>query len=335
MKNTDRFELKVANGIDKPAIWFRLHEREVLVNPFVLYNLLWDCSRKDYFSRGITANFQIFKDEVCGYFHDNAIGFYNIEFERSSFVESALKALDNLCETTIKGELSAYKGFVTATAEQMKVGLNDLIIPRSYYQIREDEITVERFSFNFVEPYNFDSHFEITIGNRKYESYLSDWSNDFNRIRLEIEKSLQTYFADSEINLHYEDSPTIIRLRKKELYDSDYWPTNKYMTKVTIVPDGFSKAPNMFGWCDSRQLIRSLYLGLLSICVNETDWFDCGYDGNWEDFRLATYNKLQSCVIENYIKGVKEDDYTFFPRQRVIDSVPAMLEDYENLKQDI
>ncbi len=335
MRSIDRFELKIANGVEQPAIWFRLHDREVKANPFALYNLFWDCYNEDHFSNGITAHFQIFKDEVYGSFQDDAMGYYNIEYERNIFIDSAIKALDGLCESTIKGEPSAYKEFEKYTAEQMKIGLESLTIPSSYYQIMEDEITIERFTFNFVEPYKCDTHFEITIGNRKYESNLSDWSNDFNRIRSEIEKSILTYYDNSVINLCYEDSPTIIRLKRIHLFDSKYRATDKDITRVTIVPDEFNKSPNIYGWCDSRQLISSLYLGLLSISINETDWFDQKYYGDWETFRLASYNKLQSCVIENFIRGIKEDDYTFFPRQRVIDSVSAMLEDYKNLKQDI
>ena len=98
-----------------------------------------------------------------------------------------------------------------------------------------------------------------------------------------------------------------------------------------FIPDEFHKEPNRYGWCEPCQLITSLYLGLLGLCIKNTDWFDGDYPGNWNNFRLATYNKLQSCVIENYIKGVEEDDFRYHPRQRVIKSVEEMLVDYDNL----
>ena len=330
--NTDKFEFKIANEFDKPAIWFRLHDRDVLVNPFMLYNLFCNCEGDEYFSKGITARFNISKDEVFGSFRDDSFGYYDIEFQRNSFVESALRALDDLCNATIRGEVTIYYYVEKGTAEKMKSELNNLIIPRNYYQIRENEIKVERFLFNFVKPYSCDTHFVIMIGNREYESNLSDWSTDFNLIRMDIEKFILTYNA--EIKLHYEDSPTIIRLSKPNLFDSNYWPSKKDVTKVTIIPDEFAHMPIMCGYCEPRQLISELYLGLLSICIGETDWFDrCGgYEGNWDDLRLAIYNKLQSCMIENYINGITEDDFTFYPRQRVINSVDAMKDDFKNLK---
>ena len=43
---TDIFEFKTANGKEKPAIWFRLRNRDVIVEPLGLYDVLWDCNRK-------------------------------------------------------------------------------------------------------------------------------------------------------------------------------------------------------------------------------------------------------------------------------------------------
>ena len=103
-----------------------------------------------------------------------------------------------------------------------------------------------------------------------------------------------------EINLHYEDSPTIIRLNTSSL------DRYRKISRITIIPNEFVNVPNVYGRCDTRQLFRSLYLGLLSLCIRETDWFDNDYV-DWSDFRLATYNKLQSCAIENFIIGIKED----------------------------
>lgn len=331
MRSKETFKFKCPNGMEEPAILFRLHEREVIVNPLMLYNIFWDCHKEDYFSREITAHFQLFKDEVCGYFHDSLFGDYSINFERNSFIESALQILDELCYTIIQGNQSFYKDFDKNTAIKMKAGLKNLIIPKNYSQIIENEVRVERFTFNFVEPYNCDTHFILSIGERTYESDLSDWTTDFNRIRLAIEKFI--YCANADINLFFEDSPTTIRLKEQNFYSSDFRVSNKKdVTKVTIVPNEFVKGPNLYGWCNPRQLIGSLYLGLLRICIVETDEFENEHSGNWNEFRLATYNKLQSCVIENYIKGIHEGDYTSFPRQRIIENVDSMIEDFRNLE---
>lgn len=183
----------------------------------------------------------------------------------------------------------------------------------------------ERFTFNFIEPYSCDTPFVITLGDKRYRACLSDWSTNFNKIRLEIENSLLTYYRETEIKLYFEDSPTIIRVR------SDW----ENIANVTIVPNDFINASNIYARCEPRKLIVALYLGLLEICIKETDWTEDRYGWRWDAFRLATYNKLQSCVIEDYILGLEEDEYTYRPRQRVINTVEEMLVDYKKLQNTL
>lgn len=329
LKNTSTFEFKVANGMDNPAIWFFFKEKEEMVFPLALYNTLWDCHKERDFGRNIKASFQIFKDEVSGSFHEASCGDYHIDFERDSFLESAQLSLKQLCGAVISGEQTAYDNFSTKMAEQMLIGLNQLNIPKNYFQIFDNEIIVEHFSFEFVEPYNCDTNYVIKIGNREYLSCLSDWTTDFNRIRLAMEVFVSSLWSSTEIELYFEDSPTSIQMRNGTSSNSNT------LTRVTIIPNDFTKAPNIYGWCNKRQLMSSLYLGFLGISIKESNWFDGENVGNWSDFRLATYNKLQSCVIENFIKGVGEDEQTHLPRQRIINSVEDMMLDYQNLRETL
>ncbi|MBQ3636377.1 MAG: hypothetical protein II951_12300 [Bacteroidales bacterium] len=108
---------------------------------------------------------------------------------------------------------------------------------------------------------------------------------------------------------------------------------SREVANVCVMPNEFSKYPIVSGWCDPRQLIRALYIGLLGICVRETDWFErSGEGGKWEDFRLATYNKLQSNIIERFITAGKDDDFNSEPRQRFVRSVEEMLADFKELQ---
>ena len=327
---TDKFEFKTANSKEKPAIWFRLRNRNVIVEPLGLYDVLWDCNRKHYFSYGVYAQFLILDDGIYGSFQDSSYGNYEFEYSKSIFLESAIQSLNALCCYVIEGKATEYGSFTKYAAIKMKEGLEYLNVPAKYYQILEDDVKIEQFSFKFVEPYVCDTPYEIQIGSKTYESNLTDWSTNFNRIRLEMEKSLLIFHEDMDINLYYEDSPTIIRLRTHSLN------RKKRITWVTVISDEFAKVPNVYGRCETRQLFRSLYLGLLSICIRETDWFEYEYDYvSWSDFRLATYNKLQSCVIENYIMGIEEDDCTYMPRQRIINTVEEMMEDYRKLQNKL
>lgn len=320
--NTDKFQFKIANGIDKPAIWFMLHDRDVKVFPFELYNILFDCYRERWICCEVKAHFQIFSEEVFGYFFDASYGSYQITYQRDSFIESAIQSLKDLCDAVIRGEETAYQNFKLCAAEQMLSGLKDIIIPKSYFQIKEDEVKIEPFEFEFVEPYSCDTHFVISIGERQYKSALSDWSTDFNLIRMGIEKYLLSNDDESEIELYFEDSLTIIRLKNISLMHS-----NKKATRVAIIPNSFVHEPVLYGWCDQKQLIKALYVGLLHICIRESGWFAENLKA-WEGFRLTTYNELESLIIERFLMGLVAHEYEPLPRHRYIDSVEEMMGDY-------
>ncbi len=333
MKDANRFEFKVANGVDKPAIWFHLNNKDVIVHPYNLYSILCDCSTERWFCSRVKARFQIFKNEVCGSFQDEDLGYYHIDFQRESFLISAQDSIKALCEAVLSGKEIVYKDVRKISAEKLLAGLGHLVIPKSYYQILRDEINIDHFSFNFVEPYCCDTHYVIKIGQQEFDTYLSDWSTDFNSIRINLEAFV--LHIGSDIKLYFEDSPTMIKLSMRNIWGAGYSVTNDYMVKVTIVPNDFIKEPNIYGWCEPRQLVAALYLGLLGLCIRETDWTEYMNGWSWDVFRLATYNKLQSCVIENYIKGICEDELTYFPRQRIVNSVEEMLVDYKNLQNII
>jgi hypothetical protein len=144
-----------------------------------------------------------------------------------------------------------------------------------------------------------------------------------------MEVFVLSLWSSTEIELYFEDSPTFIQMRNGTSSNSNT------LTRVTIIPNDFTKAPNIYGWCNKRQLVSSLYLGFLGVSIRESNWFDGENVGNWSDFRLATYNKLQSCVIENFIKSVGEDEQTHLPRQRIINSVEDMMLDYQNLRETL
>ena len=91
-----RFEFKVSGGLEQPAIWFYLKNREVAVYPFELLGFLWDSSRENFFSRGIMASFHIYSDEVWGDFKDKHIGIYSIIFDKEQFIDTAKKSLKEL-----------------------------------------------------------------------------------------------------------------------------------------------------------------------------------------------------------------------------------------------
>ena len=326
MKSKEQFEFKVSDEYENPAIWARLHGKEVMVFLMPLFESLNECYQKRRISPGIAARFQIFKDEVTGYYYDDSCGSYQTDYDRETYIASAIHALTALCNHILAGHKTPYTSFSGKTAEQMLIDLQHLVIPKSYSQIFYNEVQIEDFSFRFLEPYSCDTPYEIKIGDRAYISCLSDWSTTFNQIRNEIEVFVYTMWPDdTDINLYYEDSPTIIRVRMRNLF------ANKRGLRVAVIPDEFSRRPTLFGWCKARQLVRSLYLGLLELFTIETDWLKDEIEGDWNSFRLKSYNQLQSNAIEDYINGAEEKD-EYISRNRVVHSVEEILEDYNILK---
>lgn len=332
-KSINKFEFKIAAGQDLPAIWFMPKKKEVCVFPLELYAILWKCDKKHRISQEITASFQIFREEVCGYYFDDSCGAYQIEYNRDVFINSAIKALKDLCHYVIKNEICYYRNFTAKTAEALLFGIDNLSIPRNYSQIFFNEIRMEDFNFRFLEPYSGDTAYEIKIGNRSYRSNLSDWSTDFNQLRNEIESFVLAAWSKKDICLHFEDSPTIIRLESSNLFPINIvYPET---IRLTIIPDDFSQNPIVFGWCQPRQIIREIYIGLLELFTNDTDWFDSGFNGSWDEFRLRAYNQLQSCIIENYINEQEKSEKDYFPRNRIIHSIEEMLSDFNSLQNDL
>lgn len=335
MKSREQFEFKVSGEYEEPAIWFKLREKEVMFFPLPLFESLCECDKTRYISPGINARFQIFPDDVSAYYRDDTCGYYRIEYERDVYIDSAIRALTALCQHIIEGNGTPYTSFTSKTAKQMLVELQQISIPTKYYMISYDEIKLEDFSFRFLEPYNCDTAYEIKIGNRKYVSHISDWTTSFNLLRNEIETFIYVHESEGEgndINLFYEDSPTILRLKMRNLFRNSR--SFKSALFVSVIPDEFNKVPTLFAWCKPKQLVCSFYLGLLELFTLETDYFDDGFDGDMDSFRVKSYNQLQSNVIEDYIKGKKEEA-CHSSRNRVVCSVEEMLEDYNKLKYSL
>lgn len=171
MKSKEQFEFKVAGEYEKPAIWFKLRKKQVLIFPIALYESLWDCYNTRRIGKGIKASFQIFPKEVYGYYYDDSCGTYSIEYDRYDYVNSAIRALIELCKYVIGGNETVYNSFFKKTAEYMLTELQQIVIPKNYSQIFYDEVRVEDFNFRFTEPYSCD-----TIRNKNWKSYIQFFS---------------------------------------------------------------------------------------------------------------------------------------------------------------
>lgn len=325
------FEIKEVDS--KTGIYITINNIERLVYPYELFNALWDCYEKRYICGTVEAKFQILTTEVWGYYFDTNKGYLEICYNRGEFINSAIQSLRDLCDFILNDKEVAYNNIRISHAESLLDGLNNLVIPRNYSQVFQNEIKVEEFYFDFIEGYSSDIGFELKIGSRSYRSYLTDWDNDFNVIRYELEGFIIPFYNINSLNINCDTSVNKITVEKKLIHGDS---KSKGIVKVTFFPDLYVGGPIICGWCNIHQILRSIYIAFLRLFTTECNSFDIEVpEHSWNKFRVASYNKIQSCIIENYLLGVQEDEWGYSNRQRIVNNIEEMIADFKALEQKL
>ena len=193
------------------------------------------------------------------------------------------------------------------------------------------------FTFEFTAPHDTNSTpYRIKIGENEFSSSLDDQFTDFNRLRADIELAVlidDPCRKDHHIHLEWSGLSAKLTLEIQNIRCK--WNGIRDVMKVTQEPEYSDDI--LIGWCDGQQVVRSLYLGLLQLGVMPSEKYDPSrHDGlSWDEFRLATYNQLQSCILEHYIIGRAEHTRQSYPRQRWMSSVEEMEKDYAELLEKL
>ena len=140
-----------------------------------------------------------------------------------------------------------------------------------------------------------DLGYRIGIGDDKFVSCISEWSNN----QILIREQLETYVkrGDSRVEICYEDSPTEIFMNRSAAMDS-----GENLVHLRIVPNGFVRNHlPITGLCNERQVIQTLYAGLLFGMTSFFDNYGWGY--NWRGCKMVCYNRLKSYIVESYLAG--------------------------------
>lgn len=300
------FQYKSIAAEQPRGIYIELNGWERLVLPKMLYETLWDCYTRRRLCQNIEAKFQIFPNEVVGYFFDYSKGYYSIEFDRKLFITSAKESLRLFCEDVLSFIPTVYGEdyFRVGHAERLVEGLEAMAIPRNYSQLFSADVRVEDFTFKFVDDYDVYTGFVIGFGNRIYCSCLSDWSNDLEVIRHQIEGMV--LHQSAEVQIFMEDSPNTISIKRIYTHDS----ADSSCVKVTFTPDEFVGGPILCGYCDRYQVVESLYIAFLNLALTFPSESNDGTPTKQE-----AYNMLKSPIIErfcsdapHFIGSIKELD---------------------------
>lgn len=159
-------------------------------------------------------------------------------------------------------------------------------------------IPVEQFTFaiDIKDEYAYlDLGYVIGVGDNKFTSCISKWSNSQTSIR----EQLETYVTqgDSRIEICFKDSPTEIFMNRSIAMDSE-----ENQIRLRIVPNEFLKNQiPIIGYCNERQVIQRLYAGLLFGMTTHFDEIGWGY--NWSDCKMVRYNRMKSYIVESYLAG--------------------------------
>lgn len=195
-----------------------------------------------------------------------------------------------------------------------------------------DNTPLEKFSFSFERNCICDLGYTILLGKQKYCSALSDWSTNLETIRHDLESFV--FHKETTLELFFEDSPTIITLKKESLLNPQTekekgtgfaWEEVLY---VHIKPNSFQSKTDseISGYCELKSGIETIYTALLQCALlykgRKTDTNNHLWP-NYKDF----YNIIKSPIIEDFIAGRKYDPYAPKRRHNPIDIVMSINPD--------
>lgn len=140
------------------------------------------------------------------------------------------------------------------------------------------------------------------------ESYISEWSTDWDQIRHDLEHLI--WHDETEIDLNFEDTPTRLILSKQNVLDSTVeihggiffnWEP---LVKIEVIPNDFEKEIEPFsGYGKLLDVVTAVYYGLQGLA-------DAYPEENGENAEMIKSNvkrKLHSSMLNEYIESLKRD----------------------------
>ena len=153
-----------------------------------------------------------------------------------------------------------------------------------------------------------DVKYQVQVGEHRLETYISEWSTDWDQIRHDLEHLI--WHNKTEIHLNFEDSPTRIILQKESALDStvEYKGGVFYnwepLIRIEVIPNDFVKNIEPFiGYEKQLNVINSIYHGLQSLA-------NAYPDNNSDNSEMTKKNvsaKLHSQLIDEYINDLLKE----------------------------
>lgn len=270
--------------------------------------LLRDSSVLEYKNKDILGYFIVKVEQKPFCYHwtlsHNMLNFSSENrFAHEEYVSTIYDVVSQLYEAILAGgelafDRDVYMESIVSCYKQLRVKCTW----PSHIRKTTKDIQVEDFQFD-VERGNEGEKFAIGIGNRTYSTWFSHWDGNLERIRHQFES--YTFERKTEVKITFDMSETVIKLESisvideiNEIQKRVCFKYKDYML-VTIIPNEFVKQPIFQGYCDSEQLLRTLYEGLLRMALDHP----ISGDEDVPDL-LNAYNLVKSPLIEDCITGI-------------------------------
>ena len=322
------------------GIWYEEDRDYFLVNPLELVNSIYDDNvylMLDFYDDS--------KEKPDGYFevevekwnhcyswritHTNSQRMRQMQFTYKDYISKIRTCIEDLCDAWEAGEPVAYKEIdvdlegIGMCKKQLEVSG----VTPSHYQLMTNSINLEPFVFHPKDT----EKYEIGIGDRIYNTFMTHWDNSMDFIRHQLENYI--YGRKTEIKLSFDTSDTVLRLRHQSILerieDSGEGYSYKYkdFILVEIIPNEFVHKPIIKGYSDEKETIRTIYEGLLIMAMMHPE---DGDENPIDDTpsKIVAYNRYKSPIIESYLSGEKQEPNTYMNRQVHIDELLTIDPDY-------
>lgn len=249
-------------------------------------------------------------------------------FHKDSFFKAIMKALTEFYEMWMSGNPVRYDEKSLAV-DAVRNCVEQLQIMANNQKAIENEVkpVIERFVFEPAAIYGYDRGFVVGFGERKYTFYTTNYNEEMESVRHELEGLTYNYRAT--LSFPYDILGTKTKI---ELHDNSHYMDGSlhgYCMLVTIYPNDYSGMPVLTGLCDSQQAARAIYEGLLQMALIHGKDNVSGKMNNRES--LVAYNRYKSPIFEINLKqdeyDRRMDNYECLERQTHIKDVLTLRPD--------
>lgn len=346
-RNCSDFELECREVEGKWGLWLNIGIGQLLVCPLGLVSSLYkdDCLFMDILVNGRRSRCEVSIRKTSHSFEWTILNielslYCVLHFKYVDYVGKSRIAMNGLLEIYNRGLTSAHKEPIEGARMHQAVEmcckqLQIEALHPSHHRLMTDKVCQEEFVFCVVGDH--EEHFRIGIGNRSYETWFSDWDNNLENIRHQLESLLLIYGKESEIDLNFDTSTTSVRVKFVSVLDGiedmgkGYAFKYKEYALVKILPNEFVNMPIIAGYCDRKQFVRTMYEGLLSLALQYP--IKGEYDN--DEIISEAYNKIKSPSVEQYIKEEMRECHKAQPRDIRVKNVILINPDYYTFAQSL